>query len=312
MWEYCNLFEAAWRCYVAWSDSRVRKAAFGVWGLLLPQKLHLAREVCYYLKSCIWSVRSATTSKAAFGAWGLLLPQSCIWRVRFATTSKAAFGVWSLLLPQKLHIWRVRSATTSKAAFGAWGLLLPQKLHLVCEIYYYLNSCMWRVRSATCSTSKAACGMWGLLLVLPQKLHLACEVCWYYLKMCIIWGMNNNLHYKSIFSTVSTSEDRWAVGPASVRNHRNQVGRLPSAGSTALQGSEMAGTNVRQVSYKGPYRKTGTVEPHYNEVLGTMKLTLLYQVSHYIRVKKQRNIYKEVGPAELPCYKRVLLFPTSL
>ena len=34
----------------------------------------------------------------------------------------------------------------------------------------------------------------------------------------------------------------------------------------------------------------GTVEPLYNEVLGTMKITLLYQVSHYIRVKKQRNI----------------------
>ena len=33
-----------------------------------------------------------------------------------------------------------------------------------------------------------------------------------------------------------------------------------------------------------------TVKPHYNEVLGTMKITLLYQVSHYIRVKKQRNI----------------------
>ena len=34
-----------------------------------------------------------------------------------------------------------------------------------------------------------------------------------------------------------------------------------------------------------------TVEPHYNEVLGTMKIsTLLYQVSHYIRVRKQRNI----------------------
>ena len=28
-----------------------------------------------------------------------------------------------------------------------------------------------------------------------------------------------------------------------------------------------------------------TVEPHYNEVLGTMEITLLYQVSHYIRVK---------------------------
>ena len=33
-----------------------------------------------------------------------------------------------------------------------------------------------------------------------------------------------------------------------------------------------------------------SVEPHYNEVLGTIKITMLYQVSHYIRVKKQRNI----------------------
>ena len=32
-----------------------------------------------------------------------------------------------------------------------------------------------------------------------------------------------------------------------------------------------------------------TVEPCYNDVLGTMKITLLYQVSHYIRVKN-RNI----------------------
>ena len=32
-----------------------------------------------------------------------------------------------------------------------------------------------------------------------------------------------------------------------------------------------------------------TVEPRYNEVLGTMKITLLYQVSHYIRVKKQKQ-----------------------
>ena len=43
-----------------------------------------------------------------------------------------------------------------------------------------------------------------------------------------------------------------------------------------------------------------TVEPHYNEVLGTMNITLLYQVSHYMRVQKQRNI--ELGPAKLPCY----------
>ena len=34
-----------------------------------------------------------------------------------------------------------------------------------------------------------------------------------------------------------------------------------------------------------------TVEPRYNEVLGTVKITLLYQVSHYIRVKKKIYIY---------------------
>lgn len=51
-----------------------------------------------------------------------------------------------------------------------------------------------------------------------------------------------------------------------------------------------------------------TVEPCYNEVLGTMKITSLqvYQVSHYIRVKKTKK-YKELGPAKLPCYKGVLL-----
>ena len=35
---------------------------------------------------------------------------------------------------------------------------------------------------------------------------------------------------------------------------------------------------------------TCTVEPHYNEDLGTMKITLLYQVSRYIRVKKNKEI----------------------
>ena len=41
---------------------------------------------------------------------------------------------------------------------------------------------------------------------------------------------------------------------------------------------------------RGKMKYSITVEPLYNEVLGTMKITLLYQVSHYIRVKKQRNI----------------------
>ena len=57
-------------------------------------------------------------------------------------------------------------------------------------------------------------------------------------------------------------------------------------------------------------RSLYTVEPLYNEVLGTMKITLLYQVSYYIGLKKQK--YKELGPAKLPRYKRILLYPTSL
>ena len=51
--------------------------------------------------------------------------------------------------------------------------------------------------------------------------------------------------------------------------------------------------NQRIVHGHSPFyveRHTCTVEPLYNEVLGTMKITFLYQVSHYIRVKKQRNL----------------------
>ena len=56
-----------------------------------------------------------------------------------------------------------------------------------------------------------------------------------------------------------------------------------------------------------------TVEPRYNEILGTMKIILLYQVSHYIRVKKNTKKYKKLGPANLPCYIRgFLLYPTFL
>ena len=55
-----------------------------------------------------------------------------------------------------------------------------------------------------------------------------------------------------------------------------------------------------------------TVEPLYIKVLGTMKITLLYWVSHYIKEKKTKK-YKELGPAKLPCYKRVCyVYPTSL
>ena len=39
--------------------------------------------------------------------------------------------------------------------------------------------------------------------------------------------------------------------------------------------------------FRKAHNEHTTVEPRYNEVLGTMKMTLLYQVSHYIRVKNK-------------------------
>ena len=63
------------------------------------------------------------------------------------------------------------------------------------------------------------------------------------------------------------------------------------------------------------------MEPRFNEVLGTMKNTLLYQVSHYIRVKKhQRNIKSWDQQNDLvirgfcyirPLYNEVPLYFTS-
>ena len=53
-----------------------------------------------------------------------------------------------------------------------------------------------------------------------------------------------------------------------------------------------------------------TVEPRYNEDLGTMKITSLYQVCVISGGKTET--YKEMGRAKLPCYKRVLLYPSSL
>ena len=78
------------------------------------------------------------------------------------------------------------------------------------------------------------------------------------------------------------------------------------------------GTNVDCVN---------TVEPRYNEVLGTMKITLLYQVSHYIGVKKQRNIkswdpqnylvirgFCYIRPLynEVPLYKQIRIYAVKV
>ena len=44
-----------------------------------------------------------------------------------------------------------------------------------------------------------------------------------------------------------------------------------------------------------------TVEPPYNEDLGTMKITLLYQVSCYTRVTNKKKKSRELGPGKLSC-----------
>ena len=54
-----------------------------------------------------------------------------------------------------------------------------------------------------------------------------------------------------------------------------------------------------------------TVEPRYNEVLGDHGNYLVISRFSLYQGKKTKN-YKELGPANLPCYKRVLLYPTSL
>ena len=54
-----------------------------------------------------------------------------------------------------------------------------------------------------------------------------------------------------------------------------------------------------------------TVEPRYNEVLGTIKNDLVISGFSLYQGTKTKK-YKELGPANLPCYKRVLLYPTSL
>ena len=55
------------------------------------------------------------------------------------------------------------------------------------------------------------------------------------------------------------------------------------------------------------WRITGlnTVEPRYKEVLGTIKITLVISGFSLYQGKKKKT--KELGPAKLPCYKRVLL-----
>ena len=50
----------------------------------------------------------------------------------------------------------------------------------------------------------------------------------------------------------------------------------------------------------------GTVEPHYNEDLGTIKITLLYQVSHYIRVKKTHKEIPRAGTSIITVLEKAL------
>ena len=54
-----------------------------------------------------------------------------------------------------------------------------------------------------------------------------------------------------------------------------------------------------------------TVEPRYNEGPWDHENYLVISGFSLYQGKKTKN-YKELGPAKLPCYKRVLLYPTSL
>ena len=62
----------------------------------------------------------------------------------------------------------------------------------------------------------------------------------------------------------------------------------PNSGASPWRSSQ-PGQYTYTYQSKNCRRFLNTVEPRFNEVLGTMKITL-YQVSLYIRVKKQRNI----------------------
>ena len=77
---------------------------------------------------------------------------------------------------------------------------------------------------------------------------------------------------------------------------------FPEVGRSAFMVGICAGGELSEYNFIYVFRElyswwqfstclfTCTVEPLYNEVLGTINVTLLYQVSHYIRVKEQRNI----------------------
>ena len=93
---------------------------------------------------------------------------------------------------------------------------------------------------------------------------------------CVVMTLGFVLEFVWVFSLVLQSANR-------IRDFRinAQLSCIPSA---ILVSTHKTKTTFTQFDYAG-----NTVEPRYNEVLGTMKITLLYQVSH-IRAKKQRNI----------------------
>ena len=74
--------------------------------------------------------------------------------------------------------------------------------------------------------------------------------------------------------------------------HTFPIDLSPSILRTSLQRVLWGYTNAVNHHHRHHhlYSILGTVEPHYSKVVGTMKITLLDQVSHYIRVKKKKNI----------------------
>ena len=132
--------------------------------------------------------------------------------------------------------------------------------------------------------------------------------------MCPTMQVTTINHYGSLDSEESKNSNVFSITedrPECNDRFWSNIKKFRFSEVTVINTTLQKWAGVPLIHTKGrKYGHITTVEPRYNEVLGNKKFTLLCQVSH-IGVKKQRNI-KKLGPAKLPCYKRVLIYPTSL
>ena len=132
-------------------------------------------------------------------------------------------------------------------------------------------------------------------------------------KLCIRYSSNNkSLNVTWLIDFFFRGSNQSLVGPCKALRHKSphSIMEWRELYHRHIKWGAGGGGGHCTFLYPTTFFQCYTVEPRYNEVLGTVTITLLYRVSHYIGVKKQK--YKELGPAKLPHYKRVLLYPTSL